>query len=39
MTEFLRITKETTTKETIEEIPRLVDKEAEFQEVRDEWER
>lgn len=39
MTEFLRITKETTTKENIEEIPRLVDEEREFQEIRDEWER
>ena len=39
MTEFLRITKETLTKENIEENPRVVDKEAEFQEVRDEWER
>jgi len=38
MTDFLRITKETSTKESIEEIPELVDKEAEYQEIRDNWE-
>ena len=38
MTEFFRITKETLTKENIEKIPRAVDKEAEYQEIRDEWE-
>ncbi len=39
MTEKLRITKETNTKENIEETPRLVDNEEAFQEVRDNWER
>ena len=38
MTEFLRITKENSTKESIEEITELVEKEEIFQEERDSWE-
>ena len=39
MTEFFRITTETLKKENIEEITKLVDKEEEYQEQRDNWTR
>lgn len=38
MPEFLRITKETLTKENIVELPRVLDDEEAIQEERDEWE-
>ncbi|GEM_PF-5670964 len=39
MTEFLRITKENSTKESTEEITELVESEELLQEERDSWER
>lgn len=39
MTEKLRITKETDTKENSEEITKAVDEQEAYQEIRDQWER